>query len=70
MTKKADYIWFNGEMVHWAEAKIHVMSHSLHYGTSVFEGIRCYHSHQGPVIFAIVSICSVYTIQQKFIACL
>ncbi|WP_032114315.1 branched-chain amino acid transaminase [Candidatus Arsenophonus nilaparvatae] len=51
MTKKADYIWFNGEMVPWAEAKIHVMSHSLHYGTSVFEGIRCYHSHQGPVIF-------------------
>lgn len=38
MTKKADYIWFNGEMVPWAEAKVHVMSHALHYGTSVFEG--------------------------------
>lgn len=38
-------------MVPWAEAKIHVMSHSLHYGTSVFEGIRCYQSYQGPVVF-------------------
>ena len=40
-TKKADYIWFNGEMVRWEDAKVHVMSHALHYGTSVFEGIRC-----------------------------
>ncbi len=51
MTHKADYIWFNGEMVKWAEAKVHVMSHALHYGTSVFEGIRCYDSHLGPVVF-------------------
>ena len=33
-TKKADYIWFNGEMVRWEDAKVHVMSHALHYGTS------------------------------------
>ncbi len=51
MTKKADFIWFNGEMVPWAEAKVHVMSHALHYGTSVFEGVRCYDSHKGPVVF-------------------
>lgn len=51
MTKKADYIWFNGEMVPRAEAKVHVMSHALHYGTSVFEGVRCYDSHLGPVVF-------------------
>ncbi len=50
-TKKADYIWFNGEMTPWGEAKVHVMSHALHYGTSVFEGIRCYDSHKGPVVF-------------------
>ena len=50
-TKKADYIWFNGEMVRWEDAKVHVMSHALHYGTSVFEGIRCYDSHKGPVVF-------------------
>lgn len=49
--KKADYIWFNGEMVRWEDAKVHVMSHALHYGTSVFEGIRCYDSHKGPVVF-------------------
>lgn len=51
MTKKADFIWFNGEMVPWAEAKVHVMCHAMHYGTSVFEGIRCYESHKGAVVF-------------------
>ncbi|MDN6089713.1 MAG: aminotransferase class IV, partial [Enterobacterales bacterium] len=50
-TKKADYIWFNGEMVPWAEAKVHVMSHALHYGTSVFEGVRCYDTNNGPAVF-------------------
>jgi hypothetical protein len=50
-TKKADFIWFNGEMVKWEEAKVSVMSHALHYGTSVFEGVRCYDSHKGPVVF-------------------
>lgn len=50
-TAKSDYIWFNGEMVKWAEAKVHVMSHALHYGTSVFEGVRCYDTHQGPAVF-------------------
>ncbi|UDG80102.1 branched-chain amino acid transaminase [Candidatus Steffania adelgidicola] len=49
--KKADFIWFNGEMVPWEEAKVHVMSHALHYGSSVFEGIRCYDSIKGPVVF-------------------
>ncbi|MBD3698911.1 aminotransferase class IV [Enterobacter hormaechei] len=38
-------------MVRWEDAKVHVMSHALHYGTSVFEGIRCYDSHKGPVVF-------------------
>lgn len=38
-------------MVPWAEAKVHVMCHAMHYGTSVFEGIRCYESHKGPVVF-------------------
>ena len=40
MTKLADNIWINGETVAWDDAKIHVMTHALHYGTSVFEGIR------------------------------
>lgn len=50
-TKKADFIWFNGKMIPWGDAKVHVMSHALHYGTSVFEGIRCYESYKGSVIF-------------------
>lgn len=50
-TAKSDYIWFNGEMVKWAEAKVHVMSHALHYGTSVFEGVRCYDTYKGPAVF-------------------
>ena len=44
-------IWFNGSMVAWENAKIHVMSHGLHYGSSVFEGIRAYNTAQGPTIF-------------------
>jgi branched-chain amino acid aminotransferase len=39
---EVDYIWKNGEMVSWSEATTHVLSHSLHYGSAVFEGIRCY----------------------------
>lgn len=50
-TKKAEYIWFNGKMVRWEQANVHVMSHALHYGTSVFEGMRCYDSYKGPVVF-------------------
>jgi branched-chain amino acid aminotransferase len=41
----------NGELVDWADAKIHVGTHGLHYGTGVFEGIRCYETEQGPAIF-------------------
>jgi branched-chain amino acid aminotransferase len=45
------YIWFNGELVPWEKATVHVMSHALHYGSSVFEGIRCYNTPNGPAIF-------------------
>jgi branched-chain amino acid aminotransferase len=45
------YIWFNGELVPWEKATVHVMSHALHYGSSVFEGIRCYDTPKGPAIF-------------------
>ncbi|MDX1304267.1 branched-chain amino acid transaminase [Photobacterium sp.] len=51
MAKTADYIWFNGEMVPWAEANVHVLTHAMHYGTSVFEGIRCYNTPKGPIVF-------------------
>ena len=46
-----DWIWHNGAIKPWAEATTHVMAHALHYGSSVFEGIRCYDTAGGPVIF-------------------
>ncbi|MEN3044033.1 MAG: branched-chain amino acid transaminase [Candidatus Hydrothermales bacterium] len=49
--KEAKYIWMNGEFVPWKEAKIHVLTHALHYASSVFEGIRCYNTKKGPYIF-------------------
>ena len=49
--KTSQYIWFNGRLVPWADANVHVMTHALHYGSSVFEGIRCYATPNGPAIF-------------------
>ncbi len=49
--EKTRYIWFNGELVDWDKATVHVMSHALHYGSSVFEGIRCYDTPRGPAVF-------------------
>jgi len=48
---QADLIWHNGEFVRWEDAKVHVLSHGLHYGTGVFEGIRCYETERGPAVF-------------------
>jgi branched-chain amino acid aminotransferase len=48
---KTDKIWMDGELVDWDQAKIHVLSHSLHYGSGVFEGIRAYATSQGPAVF-------------------
>ena len=45
------FIWHNGEFIGWNDARVHVMSHVLHYGSSVFEGIRCYNTQRGPAIF-------------------
>jgi branched-chain amino acid aminotransferase len=47
----AETIWQNGEFVPWDEARTHVLSHGLHYGTGVFEGIRCYETERGPAVF-------------------
>ncbi|HEX5616672.1 MAG TPA: branched-chain amino acid transaminase [Acidimicrobiia bacterium] len=44
-------IWFNGELVPWEDATTHVLTHSLHYGTAVFEGIRAYETDRGPAVF-------------------
>lgn len=45
------FVWKNGAMVPWEEARFHVSCHGLHYGTGVFEGIRCYNTMQGPAVF-------------------
>jgi branched-chain amino acid aminotransferase len=47
----ADLIWMNGEFVAWEDAKVHVLTHAMHYGTGVFEGIRAYETAEGPAIF-------------------
>lgn len=46
-----DTIWMDGDFIDWEDAQIHVLSHGLHYGTGVFEGIRCYDTEKGPAIF-------------------
>ncbi|HEX5146531.1 MAG TPA: branched-chain amino acid transaminase [Conexibacter sp.] len=48
---QADLIWMNGELVAWEDAKVHVLTHCLHYGTGVFEGERAYATDRGPAIF-------------------
>ncbi len=52
---KSDVIWFNGEFVPWDEANVHVLSHVLHYGSSVFEGVRAYHTQQGTAVLGLES---------------
>ena len=46
-----DWIWKNGEIMPWADATVHVSAHGLHYGSGVFEGIRCYETESGPAVF-------------------
>jgi branched-chain amino acid aminotransferase len=48
---KVEKIWMNGKLVNWDDAKIHVLSHVIHYGSSLFEGARCYKTEKGPAIF-------------------
>ena len=45
------WIWKNGELVEFEKATVHVLSHALHYGSGVFEGIRCYQTPDGPAVF-------------------
>ncbi|MDQ3381543.1 MAG: branched-chain amino acid transaminase [Actinomycetota bacterium] len=49
--QETEKIWVNGELVDWADAKVHVGVHGLHYGSGVFEGIRCYETDKGPAVF-------------------
>ncbi|MFY3741164.1 MAG: branched-chain amino acid aminotransferase [Candidatus Nitrosomirales archaeon] len=49
--QKASKIWLNGQLVDWDKATIHVLTHGLHYGTGVFEGLRCFETVNGPALF-------------------
>ena len=51
MSDRDGLIWFDGEMVDWRDANVHVLTHTLHYGMGVFEGVRAYHTDQGAAIF-------------------
>ena len=66
-------IWRDGQFVNWEDATIHVMSHVVHYGSSVFEGIRCYETPTGPAIFRLdahmrrfVDSCKIYRMPMKY----
>jgi len=50
---KSDWLWFNGELVPWDDVRVHVTTHALHYGTSVFEGIRAYPTPAGPAVLGL-----------------
>jgi branched-chain amino acid aminotransferase len=51
---KVDTIWMDGMLVDWDAAQVHVLTHALHYGSGVFEGIRCYETPDGPAVFRLV----------------
>jgi len=50
-SEREGWIWFNGKLVPWQDAKVHVLTHTLHYGMGVFEGVRAYSTHRGATIF-------------------
>jgi len=71
--QKTDKIWMNGEFVNWDDAKIHVLSHVLHYGSGIFEGARCYSTPKGPAIFRLkehtdrlFNSCKIYRMEIPF----
>ena len=51
MAERDGLIWHDGKLVDWRDAKVHVLTHTLHYGMGVFEGVRAYETEQGTVIF-------------------
>src|SRR4029453_4667839 len=51
MANRDGWIWYDGKMVPWRDATTHVLTHTLHYGMGVFEGVRCYKTAAGPAIF-------------------
>jgi branched-chain amino acid aminotransferase len=71
--KASEYIWYNGQLIPWDDAKLHVMAHVINYGSSMFEGIRCYHTSKGPAIFRLrdhmqrlLDSCKIYRIDVDY----
>jgi branched-chain amino acid aminotransferase len=65
---KADKVWMDGKLVDWDQANVHVLTHSLHYGLGVFEGIRAYSTSQGPAVFRLTDhIRRLYTSAKIFL---
>ena len=71
--KASEYIWYNGKLIPWEDAKLHVMAHVINYGSSMFEGIRCYHTAKGPAIFRLrdhmqrlLDSCKIYRIDVEY----
>jgi branched-chain amino acid aminotransferase len=68
-----DWIWHDGEFIPWADAQVHVLAHSLQFGSSAFEGIRCYSTPSGPAIFRLedhlqrlATSCKIYRMELKY----
>ena len=51
MIKESKKIWMDGKFVNWADANVHILTHTLHYGLGAFEGIRCYKTSKGSAVF-------------------
>jgi len=71
--KKSDKIWFNGKFINWDDAKIHILSHVISYGTAMFEGERCYNTKKGPAVFRLkdhtdrlFNSCKIYRMEIPF----
>src|SRR3954463_11433266 len=71
--QETDKIWHNGKFIDWDDAKLHVMAHVVNYGSSVFEGIRCYHTPKGPAVFRLkdhtlrlLQSCKIYRIDVDY----
>ena len=71
--KSSEKIWRNGELIDWDKATVHVMAHALHYGSSWFEGIRCYSTSRGPEVFRLpehvdrlFDSCKIYRVEMPF----
>lgn len=69
----APKVWRDGELVNWDDARVHVMTHAIHYGSSVFEGIRCYATKRGPAVFRLtehmqrlLNSAKIYRMEPKF----